>query len=348
VITGTIFYNLILIYSFLFININLIAYFLKSNIFKNISIILFLFYSVIFGFRDKYVGLDTLNYYNFALGNNREYSVFLNMIKYISFGDPTLFLFIINLTICTLIVFIGKELKVNIYLYLSLIASSFFFYNFNINIIRQALCIAICTYVYLVLKKTFYLRSILLFLSVFIHNTGFIFFLASLVKIKLTQIRIIVLICLYLMLYAINPTNYILNIITQFDSNKIIWEAFWQNRSEWELKHFYYLVVLMLLFIKFYKIQPKYKENLNKTITIIVIFLLLSIPFRFEEMVVDRLFYYTFLLIPFFLINIILRLKKDFVSYVTILLLINCWFYKSMIIQYPNWFINMSSIRFTK
>lgn len=270
------------------------------------------------------------------------------MIKYISFGDPTLFLFIINLTICTLIVFIGKELKVNIYLYLSLIASSFFFYNFNINIIRQALCIAICTYVYLVIKKTFYLRSILLFLSVFIHNTGVIFFLASLVKIKFTQIRIIVLICLYLMLYAINPTNYILNIITQFDSNKILWEAFWQNRREWELKHFYYLVLLMLLFIKFFKIQPEYKENLNRTITIIVIFLLLSIPFRFEEMVVDRLFYYTYLLIPFFLINIIVRLKKDFVSYVTILLLINCWFYKSMIIQYSNWFIDMSSIRFTK
>ncbi|EOD6329154.1 EpsG family protein [Providencia stuartii] len=199
-------------YSYLYISLFLLSFFLIFNtkkIINNIfTIIISILYGIVIGTRDISIGVDTLSYYNIFISNREipgdKFFSFFTKLSHIVISNPSDFILLLSLIFYSLLALfcIKKTASYgnSTLLFLGFISVAYMF-EVSTNVIRQGISIAIFLLSLCYLGKTkikFYLLSLL---SILFHFSSIImllfFFITKIMKLKIIVFIYLVSILLY-------------------------------------------------------------------------------------------------------------------------------------------------------
>lgn len=336
--------SLVLFFS---VNLLILINYVKDNSLRTYyTLFIVAIISLCFGLRAENIEGDSIHYANvFYGGSERNDEVLFQYLAFVisRVTDDVGIFFVVIAFIHNVLIFVSfRKLTHNYPLALALYYCSFIFINLNVSLIRQAIAVAMVFYatVSLIENKTIKFTAIVLVASMF-HATAVLALPFLFVKkIDLTSGRLVffLIICVFLYNISIGEIIEVMAAYSEYLA-RIHWYFNWGLATAWEIKHFYYLVsILVLLYsAKYAWLDEKYR-TLFKFYLIGISYIVL---FRQEEMVVDRVFYYFIPLTTVLLINVssLLRIKQE-LSFVTIVFfLANTWLFKTMLIQYPAWWL---------
>jgi hypothetical protein len=311
-----------------------------------LSISVVLLISFVTGIRGEGIGLDTSNYsFYYKVSEKKFYEPIFNLIFSVFnlFSSDVVFVFLfINLLINLLFLLAAKNVMKNDYpIVMAIYFSSFIFVNVSINIIRQGLAIAFFIYALsLLICKRRKISLLFMTTSILTHFSSFFAMISYFFRNKYRSNKVLLILITVILLFSLIKFSDLLLPITHINPivKKLHWYLSWQNLKPWHLKHYYYLVLglimVYLIFRRKMNVMP-----LNLMFLFYCVGFTLVFAFREEEMVADRTFYY-FFFVGFYLILGIKKIVKEKMAYYFILLLlINIWLFKTMYLQYPKWFI---------
>ena len=347
------------LFAFLAINLLFAISFLRNEKHRfPLVLILTSILSLIIGIRGRAVGLDSAVYANFFSGSDEDISEpFFYVLRWLTFYNIELAF--VAVAWLTNFYFLLSFKKINIHypLIFAIYISTFIYINLNINIIRQGLAMAFFAYAAAMLlsssnKKYFYIYGAL---AVLTHFSAFIPLLGLHLVARFenkSHSALLPLLLICVVLQFINFSEFILPFIEYSNAiNKIYWYLTWDIGKSWSFKHVYYLILMLLIAIFFINYANKGVIFKVKSYYLSFIFLIygfsLVFLFRQEEMFADRIFYYFFFFVPQLIFAGIETIKYRLIVLTILLVCMNIWFFKSIVMQYPNWFVPpYESIRF--
>lgn len=314
--------------------------------------------SLVIGARGTGVGLDSKEYAAFfVIGSDKIDEPMFHLIKLMSLHNITAAFIITSLATNIILLLAFRKFGKRYPLYIALYLCTFLFINMNVNIVRQGLAMAIFSYAAAALLDYSYRKYWLIgIIAIITHFSAAIpvFSLAIIVLYEKRGARsaFIPLMILCAILYFVNLSN----ILAPFASysellNKVYWYLTWNIGKAWKFKHIYFLILFLIVALLianrvFFLNFLGQRRNHLALMSIICGFLLVFI-FRQEEMFADRIFYYFIFFIPILIYSLAERSKFRMVALVLLVIGLNIWYMKSIVIQYPNWFIPpYESIRF--
>lgn len=322
----------------------------SSKPLKNLSFILVIFISFLYGLRGVNIGIDSKMYasffsYNYSYDTMEPGFYILRMVFNLITHNTTLHFIALSLIINSTLFNAIKRISSHYNVVLAMLYSSFLSVNININILRQGVAIGLS-----ILSISFFIKRcrikaiITLLIAILFHYTALIFLPMFIVVNKpLNKYMFRLSMIAVLLFFNVNILSLLINILSSSNSyfQRVIWYFKWSNGDLWRVKHIYYFVLLFaaIIFVIYNKINTK-----NQQLSFLFLIGLGQIAiFKYEEMVADRFFYY---FIPVLLILFIevfylhfKRLGKVNIFFISCFAITNLWFLKSYIIQYPNWFI---------
>jgi hypothetical protein len=316
-----------------------------------LCVFIILILSLLFGFRGFEVGVDTINYIDFFRNESPELGIreplfylFKIIDNFYIFRDFSFGLMVVSFLINFLLLITFKIASNNYPGIFALYISTFLYLNMNINIIRQGLAISlIALAIVLVVKKRksvkFWIIGCLTHYSAVVAIFPAMFFLKLRFDVK---IKLFATFLIWLLIYFVGVKSLLLPFVEYSDAvSNAYWLLTWDIGREWNLKHIYYLILFLLLFSFF--IEKKYNRKKNNENHIFISLLLLSFLiasiFKSDEMFADRIFYYFIFLVPIIIYNSADTVSNKYMSFPIILVGCNAWLFKTLFIQFPDWFI---------
>ena len=355
------------------ISLLFLSFFIKKKCLKfSVILLTLIIVPLLLSIRESSIALDAPKYINlFKQGSISKFfmdgiydwgyilfNLFLNLFT----DNYNVLLFILAFLHIFLIIFLYNKLQYNYStLLLAMYFSTFVFWISNLSMLRQGIAIpilAIAIY-YLIFdekKMLFFILSSLasffhysaFFVAIFVFSIYLIFYRFSLSKKKFLGFIFILLILypgnlfmgiIFNIIHLISPYTYNSTIL-----EKIVWYFTWDKFKVWHIKHVYYLILFLLIFLF-------YKEKNDNVILLALLLLAFLGLLKYDEMVTDRIFMYFVPFIPYFVYRtfeiypLILSIRRNhvLVKNIALFLLFACiltWFnIKLMYLQYSGWFI---------
>jgi hypothetical protein len=346
------YYYLFSVILFFSINILFVVNFLKQEKYKfvfTVSIIIII--SIFTGIRGFNIGLDTGVYVNIFLGIDQRaiepIFPFLAFIFNLVTEEPQYFLLLINLLINLIVLMSYKKVTINYPIAMAIFLSTLLFINMNINTIRQGLAIALSFYAMVnLLNRNLKLFWLFFFFALLTHTSSIFLLGIYLIRnIQVNKKNLILFVSIIFLLWFITFSD-ILGFFKDYNEyiNRVYWYFKWDILKPWTLKHVYYFVFFMVFVYIIYAYKKlDFKNKFILKLYLYGIFLIFL--FREEEMVVDRFFYYFFTLGILLILELRVLIKNKKIFFISLIFLTNIWLAKTMILQYPNWFITKEAIR---
>lgn len=337
------------IMSFSIVNLlTLLNYFRDSALKATLSFMVVTIFAIFLGARGVDVGIDTMNYMLFFSGETGDFLISEPFFRIFSFLGknfyPVLSFVLISILFNIFFLLSFKNLTPHYPLAMALFISTFVYLNSSINIIRQGLAMSLFAFglsmsigykarigIFGAASSTHYSAALVAFVALSLSSLNF-----SIGK------KIIGMLLVSLMIYFLDIVN-VLRLLSGYSdaAANAYWILTWEKISPWRVKHVHWLIFLLIVLVIF----TSYKRNGNASIVVkssvsfVVTGYLLVFFFRAEEMFADRIFYYFVFLIPILIIYIIFSCYGKFFRLFLSLFLPNIWLLKTVLLQYPGWFL---------
>lgn len=298
------------------------------------------FFSLFLVLRDFSIGVDAQSYYDFFdLKDINISEPLFNILKLFNF-PPEVTLFLISLSTTTFIYCYFKKFSKRPYLVMAFYICTFVFLNSQINIIRQGLAIGLfhisLTYLVNTNRFKYYLIA---FIACMTHYSSIIIYLSFINGRWLfnkSKYYISLTILTSIALYIIDFSKIIIDIAERIGLGTVAWYLSWDLGKPWEIKHLFFLLIPLCLYM-LYKSHAQFRKECEIPLIVVLSVFLSSMIFKGDEMFADRLIYYT---APSFLILCdIFSLKVIPKSSLFIVFASIIWLVKTSFFQLPSWFI---------
>ena len=343
---------------FLVINLLYLINFMHSKNRKfGIAFVAFMLIALIVGLRGEMVGLDTKVYAEFFAGLDRELDEpFFLLIRSLTFYSPNFSFLIVAVLTFVLFFMAYKKISHEYTIYVALFLSTFMLINLSINVMRQGFAMAIFAYATSMLMKASYKKYWgLCVLATLTHFSAVVpaLFMGVVSWYEKQGKNALMPIALLSGIFFFIDIADILEPFAEYSVwiSRVYWYFSWGITQPWKFKHIYFLIFGLLVLIwladKFSKIAILDQLTPRFAFVALSTGFMLVFLFKKEELVADRIFYYFIFFVPILINSVLDIIRPRIVSAILLLAGLNIWFFKSIYLQYPGWFIPpYESIRF--